>query len=368
MTYPTPPAPRIMYDALGAVAFYSNNVDGSGVRQVSPEWVRALNSDGPNLAVIDQNNWWGWDLGRTNGFVAPDEIIAVRFPYPMSIKAISAAFSVARDSWVDGSSFHKRVNFFVEGSTNSTNGVDGSWTLLQNYLDVNDFTYNWTGFPNNEDVKLPSELIPMETSVIEPGGSLVYRGYMTWDVFGDRRRDNDADGVGWREISVGAGQFFQWVRIRSYGEGSIVSGSTFGQTPFVYIAKLHLYGDRDYSAPGDELRFVGADGSPKPFFDFGDIHAGQVLTQQFRVKNISALIAEDVRVNALASNPTRSIPSPDSWCQLSADGGMTWHDEIVVSSLVSGASSDILTLRVTPLVGTYGPWSPRLRATVGSWS
>lgn len=364
MTFPTPPAPRIAYDESGAIGFFSNHNDGSGMREVSQDFLRMLNSDGPNLAVIENINWSAWPNPANATEIVSDGILAVRLPVAHQIKGIASAMAVASISGEYG--IRRLISYFIEASIDSTNGVDGTWVQLYNQNGSEDFSWGSNYLLSN---LLPNELGPFVASTMEPGSVTSPMNFWSWNVWPERRKSQFSDGLGWHEISAGAGQSFQWVRFRTYGYGPVIgttSWATWARARI--ISKLHLYGIRDTPVGVNLLDFVDTSGAKKDFFDFGDIHENQTLTQNFKIKNPSAEAANGIQVSILPENPSTTTPAPDSWCQLSIDGGATWDSAVSIASLAPGASSATITLRVITQAGIYGPWSPRLKATVGSWS
>lgn len=357
MTYPTPPGPRIMYDQMGSVAFFSNNVDGTGVKQASQQWLEALNGDSSNEAAI-LNQWGSWPSSQTS--VAPQGWTSIRFPLAMRLRAITASLWFGNNQWM------RNVSFVVETSTDSTNGQDGTWLTLRNYVDEDDFQHTPNTNPNGTP-SVDADIAPMVNAVVDPGASVVEITEMPRRVFSGRRNSFDLAGEGWRLVSGGASRHVRWIRLRSTEWGTQYFANN-GQGVMYANMKLHLYGEPDDSADSNRLAFVTSAGANKPFFDFGDLHAGQVLTQDFKIKNLSStLTASGASIEILPQNPSRTIPSPELWCEMSIDGGVSWYSDIPLGDILPGGESALISLRVSPEPGTFGPWSPRLRASVEEW-
>lgn len=397
MPYPTPPGPRIAYDQDGSLAFFKSNYGEGGVHELTPSFLRLMNTDGSNVAGLRFPLWWAWN-GYSNtdpdyNSVPYDAWIAIRFPVAMRIRAATSAMW-----WIGGTYIVDRLIFDIETSSDSSNGQDGTWTTLLHRGENDDFG-GFTGNPdqppdfpivypdnwNQGQVYVPAGYAPFFVSQASyplaetplptaaspefgPTPNPSSRNLHLEKVFPNRRRQNDPDGVGWRHTPGTAGRQVMWLRMRVVGKGArIYSYYSDYQIPQF---KLHLYGEPDTTADSKRLSFVTTAGAAKPFFDFGEINAKHgAYTQQFRLKNESStLTAGTVKARILAPNPTLSTTdAPDSWCKLSTDG-VSWANEVTFTSLAPGATSDIITMRVIPQPGIMGPWAPRMQATVGGWS
>ncbi len=203
----------------------------------------------------------------------------------------------------------------LEVSTNSTNGIDGTWTQLK--------------------------------GVSSDGGAFSYTGIEKTFA----RTAIEANTV----LGIKA------LRFSAYGGNS---RNVFGL--------IHLYGE---PAPGVNLqrleiwhptldqRLGEAD------LDWGDVPRNSSATRTFRIKNMHpTLTANSVR--AAMSILTDTAPSVVGQAALSKDGGLTWAAQQTLSSpLGPGAISSVLQIRrTTPANATLSVWWHRLFADCTSWT
>lgn len=361
MTYPTPPGPRIAYDLDGTLGLVSGVKEAPGLFETHPKFLRAMNSDSPRLGGVEVT--YLRDGTSINSIDAtldfpPAHMVALRFPEPMRIRALSVIGLwglYSSESMGTTRVFRLRV----ETSDDSTNGVDGTWATL--------FTSEDNSlFPTT----LESESRGDETygfvaavSGMEKTSMSVYP-----NVNSNFRRQSTGPGEpGWRTVTGGASRQVTWLRLVPYqiASGISISGS---QTSLRLAAwyKLHLYGEPDTAADDDRLGFTDVAGAEKLSFDWGDIGQGSEYTQGFRVKNLSDdLTATGVQVSILSPNPT-VLESPQTWLQMS-DDGVIWDTSLVLPDLGPGESSDPITLRVQAGVNLVGPSGPRLAVEVEEW-
>jgi hypothetical protein len=127
MPYPTPPGPRLAYDKDGTVVFISAYDGAVTMLDVTGEARWALNSErvsglaaARTKATISTPIWYG---------ATPNQaFVAFIFPIPTRIYGIYPAL-VHRNSF---QLFQGAAD--VYGSTNTTNGLDGTWTLIASSL------------------------------------------------------------------------------------------------------------------------------------------------------------------------------------------------------------------------------------------
>lgn len=352
MTYPTPPGPRIMYDEDGSIGFYSS--DG-GVRQAAPQWLTAMNSDGPNEAGVATGRWLTWPTLSIQN-VPLNAWFGIRFPVATRIRAVAASLF-----WGETGGY--ALNYVVEASADSTNGEDGTWGIIHSSVDQMDF-------PVGNDAVVEPELANFVTRYHDGDGASSLPLQSPRLIFGNRRNEFSELGVGWHPTFGAATRQVFWVRVRVTGRHANMLRSDADANPPTArpTMKLHLYGEPDTTADTDRrLEFVTTGGSTKLFFDFGDVTAGETLIQQFRIKNLSSSeTADEVYLQIHPANPSLTTSAPDDWCRLSLDG-VIWGDVIGPLTIDPGDVSDIITLRVISLPNIYGPWSPRLQAYVEEW-
>ena len=197
----------------------------------------------------------------------------------------------------------------LEGSVNSTNGLDGTWE-----------TPSYTG------------LFPAA-----PGSAIQIDSWRT----------------GIKAISFTGGK--KAIRIKGSvggGGGSNVTGTV-----------IHIYGEKTAGQTPDDLIYINHDDTPGVEFaapeDFGDRPLATTLTRQFRLKNVSATKTAN----------TINIQCNDADFAISTNG-TTWVTTIDITSLAAGAESATMYIRnTTPAVGNVlGPRFARIVTTVGSWT
>ncbi len=113
------------------------------------------------------------------------------------------------------------------------------------------------------------------------------------------------------------------------------------------VRLVHMYGPEH--GPTDRLAFwhPTLDQELTPDFDFEDIARGASVTKQFRIKNVSALTANDIDVT-VSQGP--SYGNASSWTLLSLDD-ITYAQTRTVGDLGAGVISSVLYLRAEPPVG-----------------
>ena len=196
----------------------------------------------------------------------------------------------------------------LDGSTDTTNGNDGTWETAS--------------FPGGN---------PITTTV---------------DTIDDWRKSI-------RAVSFTGGKRV----IRSRHEASS------GTAQNSHLSLVHWYGEKATGETPDDLIFIDHDTTPGVEYtapeDFGDRPLGTSVVRQFRVKNASATLT----ANSI------NLQCNDSDFAISTDG-TTWVTTINIASLAAGAESATLYIRnTTPAPGnTLGPRFARIIAIVGSWS
>lgn len=199
----------------------------------------------------------------------------------------------------------------IATSTDTTNGVDGTWT-------VRGTGNTWKADPAN------------------PG----------W-------RD-EIDSVTWTGVKA--------VRYRCSSGGSATRK-----------ANIHLYGSPASGTAPDRLQFwlPSTDSDAQvggAYFDWGDVSRGTSDTRSFRVHNPSAsLTAFSVTVSIEALTDTS--PSNVGQHELSTDSGSSWASTASLGDMSAGTTSDDIILRRS--IGgsaALSIWAVRLVASASSWS
>lgn len=196
----------------------------------------------------------------------------------------------------------------AEVSTNTTNGVDGTWTAV-------------TAVDHNEAVS------PGFRSKIQAINALGVRGIR-----------------------------FRWIGGASTAHPSV---------------SLHLYGviaagesphRLEFWHPTSDARIGGA------YFDWGDTPRSSSADRSVRVKNVSTTkTAHDVEVsfNAL----TDGIPSVTSQFTVSENAGVSFTASVELGSIAPGGFSPVLVVRRnTTSEAALSVWEPRIVAVPGNWT
>lgn len=279
--YPAVPSWRMAYDRDGTIAV--NIGTQNIITQLTPAQVVAINDE-----TVSQYGLGGYQRG------------------------MCLIFPELRD--VDGYFVNAGVDYNagvtpVEVSTNTTNGVDGTWTQIGSYTDA---------------VDISPQINPGYRSGIRSATALAVRA----------------------------------IRFRS------------PTNQYLYTAAFHVYGE---IAPGENtsrlvLWHPTLDQRLTPaYFDWGDTPRSSSGDKTFRVKNVSpSQTGNSIRVAMdVLSDTTPSVPGQHS---LSSDG-TTFVAQVNIGALAPGALSGVVTLRrVTPSNAVLGLWTHRVYAEAGSWS
>lgn len=282
--YTDAPGHRIAYDRDGSVVFEQNASTG-----VVTEWTTARMQ-----AVNDHNPTGGSEQGNTGGyfgvvFTEPRDIVA------LYMRSGDSAESAPSHSW----------------STDTTNGIDGTWTAFS--------MTRLTGEGTTADMR---DMISAQ-SFAGCKGIRHNRGGLS--TFGSRRI------------------------IRSY----------------------HVYGAAPTSTAPNRLRFWNptiADDVGPAYFDWGDIARTSSVSRDFRIHNPStSLTAVGVSVSMEAL--TDGSPSNVGQHEFSIDGGVTWATTASIGDLAPGVTSGVITLRRNTLgTAELSLWWTRMVASATSWA
>lgn len=286
--YPDAPAPKMQYDLDGTSAFYST----SGGAPVVADGDRAT---------------WNDETSQNGNMVGLRQYVGLIFPELRDI--IAYGF---RQQMTNG------VVHNVQTSTDTTNGIDGTWTTRE--------TISGQAF----SAGTPS----FRTTYYGPGG-----------------------------IAAGAVPFngVKAIRFVNTNMGNNNGNATPGD--------LHLYGNITSGQSLDRLRIwhptldqeLTAAG-----FDFGDFGRGGTIDRTFRVKNnSSSLTASSIVLSTGALTDT----SPTVLSQQSISQGGAFAATQNIGNLAPSAVSAVCTLRIASTGSTaLGAWRQRLIATAGSWA
>lgn len=280
-SYMNAPALRQAFDRDGSVGAQISNT--GLITAMTATQLRELNSEaesGPTL-------------------VANTLSIAVIFPTPLNLSAVFVAMAGTTPA-------------SIWTSKDSTNGVDGTWTLRSPLAN------------RQRDVK-PNYRVATELVSLAGGTD-----------------SQDVVGV------------------------KITSSSV-----FTTLRALHVYGDPSNAATPDRLQIwhptldepLGA-----AALDWGDVPRSSSADKSFRIKNLSGtLTANNIEVYVESLNP--GTPSVAAMHTLSVNGGATFLISQSIASLAPGAISGVFILRrVVPNNAQVSTWSARVGVDVTNWT
>ena len=362
--YPAPPGARISYDLDGTVGFVfqsdsrpdSSTVVTRDIRELTPKGLSALNSDVSSGLMVDSNLWANIN-DRSNEYPAR---LALLFPTPMRLRgALLGNYSIGSL----GNTLYRGSNKVrLMGSTDTTNGLDGTWTAIIPDGAPNVGAFSVAGYAISDyKPKGYVRAINADTGLAQ---DFTYSSD-PWNLTtgAQYRRSAAETGSGWVAVSGAATRQLRGVRMELM---DFYEGYPRGAT----LLNLHLYGEPDTNADEDRLSFISTSGGD-PDFAYGDLYPGLVVTKPFKMRNRSTVrTASGVEIYAVESSPTAvemNLPSLASALEFSTNG-TTWASTLTVSSLAPGADSATLYMRLTVPSGVLGPRGPRLMAEVGAWS
>lgn len=298
MSYPALPDRRLSFDNDGTVlASRGYNTSGGGVAYGLQNYLSG--SDRILLNGISFTNLSDADMNTGSGLAADVDKYMYLWAFFPEQREVTALM-------MGGNNGSPWVSFVVQGSNDTTNGVDGTW----------------------------------ETASQSGSSGLCNRTLDGWR-------------TGIRSISFTGPKHAIRIVLRTQ------SGT---QAPHNWQL-LHIYGEKTTGQTPDDLIFIDHDTTPGAEYaapeDFGDRPLGTSVVRQFRVKNVSPTLT----ANSI------NIQCNDSDFAISTDG-VTWVVTINIASLAAGAESATLYIRnTTPDPGApLGPRFARIVAIVGSWS
>lgn len=268
--YPDVPAPKMALDKDGTQWF---GISGAGAVEAVTS-TKIANMTGLNNSVTSTT----YSYTPPGGGTGTNSKVAVVFPEPRDIAGLFAAGS-------NSAGGQDQMSIRWEYSTNTTNGLDGTWTTC-----VSTYT-------------APQYAIPAGRSSILTVALSAVRGLRVFNLHS------------------------------SYN---------------MQVQALHVYGAVSAGAGGDRLAIWHPTldmPAPGTLFDWGDVPRNTTSTRTFRVKNLSASKTAGAPRAALSSIVEAS-PTVIGQHLLSADGS-TWLSQLTLADLAPGAISPVLSLRRT---------------------
>lgn len=285
--YPDVPGYRMAYDVDGTQGFWTNAGYTGMVAQAT---------SGDLVAMNDENIGTNWP---PTGAFSSSSVVLI-FPELRDLDGLYLAYTEGFLG-ITG----------VQVSTNTTNGIDGTWT----------------SYPIPPGSTTVDTVTKMRTAIMA----------------------NTALGI----------KAIRWTWTSS-------GGGTTSRT-----SSAHLYGE---PAPGENLQRLEIwhptldQKASEAYFDWGNVPRGSTEIRQFRVKNMhGTLTANSVR--AAMSILTDTSPSVVGQMAISKDGTSYASQQTLTSPLGPGAISPVLYLRrTTPTNATLSLWWHRLFADCSSWT
>ncbi len=291
--YPDVPGPQMAYDRDGTVVVVVPVAGAPAPNQLTPAEVAALNDESSSTA----------------GQLGDEQTGYYSFVFPELRDVVGYIVG-------HGGNLHANRQMFT--STNTTNGVDGTWTLV-----ANPYSNAFNGSVNKGNLRTSLQTVNF------PGVKAVR---------------------------------FQF-------------NSTTGSSLHRRLAVVHLFGTLSSFAGVDKLRMwhptldeplddnTSADGA---HLDWGDAAQGTTADRTFRIRNNSAtLTANSITIGTeVATDASPSITSQITY----SDGG-AFTSSINIGNLAPGATSAVITVRrTTSLSAELFLWWWRTVAEAGSWS
>lgn len=344
MPFPIPPGHRLAWDLDGTQVFFRRANDlGGDFMTPHPDALHAMNSSVLGGLLVPGSTGGGptvWDK-ITETRTSSQQWFVFLFPEPMRIDGI---FSLMVEVVSAGSVFRDPMPATVQFSTDTTNGIDGTWQELTSFSAV------------------PSTADPVETvslSHIDTGETLNQIGFPPSALY---RHTQTVHGDGIEATNAR--------RVRGLRFFPALPG---GLGTFIYATVLvHLYGRPDVNATNDFLRAWSPtqDASMVPgWLAWDDAVPSSSADKVFRIKNLSdSLTAYDITISA-QDESGYPAPYPKDQLLFSVDAGATWLDAVTIGALgPETVSGSVLIRRTTPSNSLLGSWSPIITFDVGSWS
>lgn len=278
-TYPDPPGPRIAYDRDGTVLFTLDSA-----LTVATEQANSV-----NISLNDELESTAINVG-TSGYLL--------FLFPQAMDVSHWAY------WT----VHDNAMFKAQYSTNSTNGIDGTWV----------------------DITKPTRATNKATL-----------------------RTN---------IQAIAATNVVALRLQRY---SAAGASDYG------FKTVHLYGKPSAVSDRLEFWHPTLDqplSNTPAYFDYGDVARGAgAITKDFRLKNLStSLTANTITVGSDAL--TDATPTYVSQTDFRYNGG-SYASTATLGSLAPNTVSNVFTVRLTTTASSQlSLWSQRYYASASNWS
>lgn len=366
MAYPTPPGPRLAYDLDGTVVLISQYDGALSMLDVTPAAVKALNSDRTSGLMTFRNNGatsvqdgvWQSNASAREAFTA------YLFPVPTRLYGIYPA--IVFQSLASGSNrWSGCADIYT--SEDTTNGLDGTWTLLA--VGVRSFAETSATLPNGVDSNKGrfidgSWYFNANQTAFLPINNDAYRRLMA------------VDNVGITALAGTGTRHVRGLRINYHSNTTIPPAGQQEWGPYtVALLATHIYGEADNGGDEDRLAMWRHDldvEAPVDWFNWGDTPLSSSADKPFRIKNISgSLTATGIEVYTSASfvDGSTGYAAPSTMFVYSLDNKVSWYNSVTIASLSPGATSGTIWVRRTvPANAPLSNWSPRVIAEVDTWA
>lgn len=323
--------------------------------ELTVEQARSLNADLSGGVTI-ANDRWDFPPGEGNYYAK--NFIAVMFPRPRNISAyFSAAWNLhSYTSFWTGYTISGVLPLEVQVSSDSTNGLDGTWTTVASRAH-DDWRFGWQetwrGIKEFDEDGYPFT-------------SEALGGTDTHDLYMPANAPYAADGpggLGWAPIDHPAAQNVTAVRLLFPVRPPTIEDERPGSDFRYAISILHLYGS--YSDTTERLAFA-TPGGGELTASWGDVAIGETRIRPFRVRNHGAQIARDV--NVTNQHTYRGNTNTASWAIWYSLDQKTWFPSLELGDIPAGGLSVLAYARMRPVPGTVGLRFARMHATAQEWS
>jgi len=348
----------------GTVVLISRFDGALTMMDVAPAAVWAMNSERTSglLTVPDSTHTNINDMIWGAGVAAPNSdqaFVVFIFPVPTRIDGIYPA--VISSYYYTTSINNGSADIYT--STDTTNGIDGTWTLVATKLN------SWATSVNQS---YPSNISTTAWRSVD--GSYNNNQYIMPINNDSYRRSRAVDGVGWTALAGTGTRHVKGLRINYHVTNTPPAP---GQAEWgAYFAGLttHIYGGPDNFGDEDRLAMWRPDldvETPAGWFDYGDTPLSSSADKSFRIKNVSgSLTATSIVIRTSPSftdSPTN--PHPSGMFLYSMDNKVTWSSSLTIAALSPGSTSGVLWVRRTiPANAPLSNWAPRILADVGTWA
>lgn len=301
-TYADVPAPRIAYDLIDVDVLYHQAVSSQDSMPYNADLLIPR-----NLTAAQQQQLNSDGVGTATASIIAFDILCVN-----TVTFIfRELYDIAAYCLFSSSSDTNFGNETIYTSTNTTNGIDGTWTLATS--------------------------------------SVTIRTYASRNLF----RPPTALSL----TSIRAVQF----RFENSGSGDNLSRVHLYGNPTVTPEPVRTKRLAFYNEAGD-AEFTGAN------LDLGDVALSSSMTKAFRIRNYSpASTARNITLTTNQLYGPSTGPSLPAQYLLSLDG-LTYTATVNIPYLYSGQYSDVIYVRKeTPFNATTGLWTARVEASAEDW-